>query len=268
MSPLFTPADHCFVVCAYKESPFLQDCVDSLLAQTTPTKILMATATPNDHIRSIAEKAGIELCVNEAEPGIGSDWNFAVRSAGTPLVTLAHQDDTYEPRYAEIMLARMDRAERPLIFFSDYGELRDGEKVDDNRLLRVKRMLMKPLARRGGISDSRYVKRAILRFGNSICCPAVTLNTDRLPRPPFEEEMGSNLDWDAWERFSQLDGEFVYTPKVLMHHRIHVGSTTSALIEDNTRTAEDLEMLERFWPTPIAKAINLLYAKGQKSNES
>lgn len=265
---MFEPADHSFVVCAYKESPYLQECVDSLLAQTTPSSILMATATPNDHIRSIASRAGIELCVSDAAPGIGSDWNFAVSCCSTPLVTLAHQDDTYMPRYVEKMLETMNAATSPLIFFSDYGELRGGKAVDDSTLLKVKRQLLRPLAKRHGISGYRHVKRSIIKYGNAICCPSVTLNMNLLPNPPFMVGMGSNLDWDAWERFSLMEGEFTYAPEVLMHHRIHEGSTTSALIEDNTRTSEDLEMLRRFWPEPIARGLNLIYARGQKSNES
>lgn len=264
---MFTPADHTFVVCAYKESPYLQECVDSLLAQTTKSTILMATATPNDHIRGIAERSGIELRINESAPGIGSDWNYAVGCAATPLVTLAHQDDTYQPQYVEKMLEKINLAEDPLIFFSDYGELRDGEVVDDSKLLQAKRFLLRPLAKRHGVSSYRHVKRSILRFGNAICCPSVTLNMSLLPRPPFRVEMGSNLDWDAWERFSQMSGSFVYEPTILMHHRIHGGSTTSALIKDNTRTSEDLQMLKRFWPSPIAHALNLVYAQGQNSNE-
>ncbi len=265
---MFAPASHSFVVCAYKESPYLQECVKSLLAQTLRTNIVMATSTPNDHIRSIAEKAGIKLYENDAKPGIGSDWNYAVSCAGTPLVTLAHQDDTYMPTYAETMLEQVNGATRPLIFFSNYGELRDGHVVDNNKLLRVKRKLLKPLVKAGGITDRRRIKRAVLKLGNSICCPSVTLNMNQLPRPPFNEQMGSNLDWDAWERFSRLNGEFVYCPEILMHHRIHLASTTSELIGNNTRTAEDLEMLERFWPTPVARTINLAYSLGQKSNAS
>lgn len=263
---LLTPSDHTFVICAYKESPYLQECVSSVLSQTVPSTVLIATSTPNEHIQSVAERSGIKLFINAAVPGIGSDWNYAVGCSDTKLVTLAHQDDTYMPHYAERMLSLVNLAERPLIFFSDYGELRDGNPVDDSRLLRVKRTLLRPLARRHGISGRRGVKRGILRLGNPICCPSVTLNMDILPSPPFHEEMGSNLDWDAWERFSRLEGEFVYAPEVLMHHRIHGGSTTSALIKDNTRTAEDLCMLERFWPKPLAQVLNTAYARGQQSN--
>lgn len=261
----FSPTDHTFAVCAYGESPYLGECLASLASQTVPTRVIVATSTPNALIERAAREAGAELFVSGERPGICSDWNHAVRRAGTPLVTIAHQDDTYAPGYAEHMLSGMSTAERPLIFFTNYGELRNGREVDDNRLLRVKRHLLRPIERAGATSSVR-VKRRILSLGSAICCPSVTLHTELLPNPPFQSPMRSNLDWDAWERFSRLDGSFVYDPVILMHHRIHAGSETSALIRDNTRTAEDLEMLSRFWPRPVARLINLAYAAGQGSN--
>ena len=263
---MFSPADHTFVVCAFRESPYLDECVESLLAQTVRTTVIVATSTPNARIERSARSHDLPLYVSDGPSGICSDWNHAVSRATTPLVTIAHQDDTYEPAYAERMLERMSRAERPLIYFTDYGELRDGRAVDDGTLLRVKRLLLRPLARRGGASDDPRVKRRILSVGSSICCPSVTLNLPALPSPPFQSPMRSNLDWDTWERYARLPGSFVYDDEVLMHHRIHAGSETSALIRDHTRGAEDLEMLERFWPAPVARLINRVYALGQRSN--
>lgn len=263
---MFSPSDHTFVLCAYGESPYLEECLSSLMAQTTRTNVLMATSTPNDRIRAVASGSGVPLFVNPDGPGIASDWNFAISCATTPLVTVAHQDDTYAPAYAEHALKGMGRARRPLIFFTNYGEIRNGEEVNDNRLLSIKRRLLRPMAKVGNISDSTRTKRRILSLGSSICCPSVTLNLPALPSPPFRTGMKSDLDWDAWERFSRLDGSFVYDPEILMHHRIHEGSETSALIKDNTRTHEDLEMLKRFWPSPVARLINLIYSQGQKSN--
>lgn len=262
---VFSPSDHTFAICAYKESPYLEECVSSLMAQTTRTNVIIATSTPNPSIDRVAQRHGLPVFASGAPSGICADWNHASSRATTPLVTIAHQDDTYEPTYAERMLEAMNRASHPLIFFCNYGELRDGRPVDDNRLLRVKRMLLRPMARRGVSGDAR-VKRGILSLGSSICCPSVTLYVPALPSPPFQSTMRSNLDWDTWERYSHLDGEFVYDSKVLMHHRIHGGSETSALIRDNTRTAEDLEMLGRFWPAPVARALNHIYALGQRSN--
>ena len=47
-------SNHTFVVCAYKESEYLKECIESLLAQTVKSRIVIATSTPNEHIRSIA----------------------------------------------------------------------------------------------------------------------------------------------------------------------------------------------------------------------
>ena len=142
---MFDSSDHSFVVCAYKESPYLEECVKSLLDQTADPTILIVTSTPNDHIAEIAHDHGIPLCVREGNPGIGVDWNFALHSASTPLVTIAHQDDWYHPEYLSEMLRLVNQAEDPLLYFTNYAELRDGSLVEDNRLLRVKRRMLKKL---------------------------------------------------------------------------------------------------------------------------
>ena len=263
---MYLPSDHSFVVCAYGESPFLEDCIESLLSQDALGSILIASSTPNNHITSLAKRFSLDLFINGGQPGIGSDWNFAVSCARSPLVTLAHQDDVYEPGYTRTMLAAMNRAQRPLLFFSNYGELRGLKTVDDNALLRIKRFLLRPLMKRGGVSGETHVKRSILKFGNAIDCPSATLNMSLLPSPPFKEDFGSNLDWDAWERFSLLDGEFVYSPEILMHHRIHAESTTTSLIGDNRRTDEDYRMLRRFWSAPVARLLNSVYSLAHISN--
>ena len=84
---------HTFAVCAYGESPYLEECVQSLLAQKVRTRILIATSTPNSYIYGIGEKYGIPVHINHGEKGLAGDWNFAYSCATTPLVTLAHQDD-------------------------------------------------------------------------------------------------------------------------------------------------------------------------------
>ena len=51
-----------------------------------------------------------------------------------------------------------------------------------------------------------------------------------------------------------------------MGHRVHENSTTTEIIESNQRTIEDLELLKKFWPVPIAKLINKFYKKAEDSN--
>ena len=97
--------------------------------QTIKSNILIATSTPNDYIKGIADKYTIPYYINKGEGGITQDWNFAYSCAKTKYITIAHQDDIYEKDYLEIVLKHITRAKHPLLFFSDYYEIRDGKKV-------------------------------------------------------------------------------------------------------------------------------------------
>ena len=57
--------EHTFVVLAYKESKFLEECLKSVKNQSIPSKVVIATATPNTFIQSLADKYGVEIIVNE-----------------------------------------------------------------------------------------------------------------------------------------------------------------------------------------------------------
>ena len=262
---MITKNDHTFVICAYQESPYLEECIKSVCNQTVTTNVVIVTSTENNHIRELSKKYGIELLIKKGEPGIASDWNFALSVAKTPLVTIAHQDDVYESRYAEELLLMECRLDRLLIYFTNYDEIRGNKQVESNTLLNVKRVLLSPL-RNGRFQSSRIVRRRILSLGSAICCPSVTVNKNNIPLPLFQKGMGSNLDWQAWERLSKYTGSFYYNDSILMHHRIHEGSETTRLINDKTRGSEDLAMFELFWPKPIAIIINKAYSLSEKSN--
>ena len=264
----FTPEDHTFAVCAYEESPWLEDCLKSLAAQTVRTRILIATGTPNGTIDRAAEQYHVPVIVHEGGKGIGSDWNAAFDAAGTKLVTITHQDDLYDPRYAEQMLADMNRAKDPIIWFCGYGELRNGETVYVNRNMKIKKAMLSPLKNRAG-QGSRWVRRRVLSLGSPICCPAVTYVKERCGAENiFSTEMKVSLDWDQWEIQSRKKGAFVYRAEPLMCHRVHEESETTKLIASNIRGEEDLQMFRRFWPEPIAKRLGKAYAASEKSNKT
>lgn len=257
--------EHTFVICAYKESPYLEECIQSLRSQTVPSRIIMATSTPNDYIRALADKYNIPLHVNPGEGGITQDWNFGYSCCDTPLITIAHQDDVYLPEYTRRVLERIQEAGQPLICFTDYGELRDGVPVLKNSLLKVKRLMLLPLRVRA-FQRSRWVRRRVLSLGCPICCPSVTFVRENLPDVVFQKGFRSCEDWEAWEKLSKRKGEFLYVKDPLMYHRIHAGSETSAIIGDNARSGEEYEMFRKFWPDWIAGLLVKVYAKGQASN--
>lgn len=260
----YTANNHTFVICAYKESRYLQECIDSLKSQSVKSNIIMVTSTPNDYISSTAEKNGIALFVNKGVAGIGGDWNFGYDSADTELVTIVHQDDTYLEDYLKLMLEALNKAKDPIMAFCHYAELRDGEKVYENRNLKIKKLMLSPLKIN---SSSRLFKRLVIAYGNPICCPAVTYVKEKVGPSPFTNDFGSNIDWQQWERLSNIKGSFAYTDNQQMCHRVHDESTTSALINDDSRTKEDYEMLLKFHTKPVAKLLIKPYSKSQDSNE-
>jgi len=147
--------------------------------------------------------------------------------------------------------------------FCHYAELRDGEKVYENRNLKIKKLMLSPLKIN---SSSRFFRRLVIAYGNPICCPAVTYVKDKVGASPFTNDFGSNIDWQQWERLSNIKGSFAYTDAQQMCHRVHDESTTSDLINDNSRTKEDYEMLLRFHTKPVEKLLIKPYSKGQDSN--
>ena len=257
--------NHTFVICAYKESAFLEECIQSIMKQGVKSNVLLTTSTPNEYISKIAQKYGIEVRVNDGEKGITQDWNFALSQVKTPYATIAHQDDVYEPRYLELVMERIQRCQNPLIVFTDYCELRNGEKVAENMMLKVKRMMLLPL-RIKCFENSKFVRR-VLSMGDPICCPSVTFCLENLELPVFQHGFRSCEDWEAWEKLSYLKGAFCYISEPLMYHRIHEESATTAIINDNARNEENYIMFCKFWPKWIARWINRFYAKSEKSNE-
>jgi len=252
---------HTFAVCAYKESPYLETCILSLKAQTLPAKIVIATSTPNAFIDGVAERYGIPVVVNPKQKGIGFDFDFALHAGDTKLITIAHQDDQYDPKFSEMMVRAW--REDMLIAFTDYREIdKDGVTLPENRNLRIKKLLLFPLRCRF-LQRFRLFKRGAIAIGNGICCPSVTFSAEKMPEKLFSGKMKSNVDWSAWEILSRKKGSFIYIPKERMSHRIHEEATTTKLIHDHKRTAEDYAMYRRFWPAFIAKRLCRLYSRSE-----
>ena len=258
---------HTFVVLAYKESSYLEECIKSVLNQKYPSKVVIATSTPNQYIENIADKYSLAIKVNpNPGKGIGYDFDFAVSCGETELTTVAHQDDIYDYEYSDCIVKAYLKNPNSLIVFSDYYEIRDKGNVYSNINLKIKRILLLPM-RSKRVSSTKFGKRLSLRFGNSICCPAVTFVIDNIKSEDiFKCDFVCDVDWFAWEKLSLKDGKFTFVNNPLMGHRVHEESTTTEIINDRIRTKEDLVMFQKFWPKFISNLINKFYVKAENSN--
>ena len=52
---------HTFVICAYKESPYIEECIESLMTQTLKSNIIMVTSTPSQFLTELSEKYDKDL---------------------------------------------------------------------------------------------------------------------------------------------------------------------------------------------------------------
>ena len=64
---------HTFAICAYKESPYLESCVSSLINQSEPSDIIICTSTPNELIDSISKKYGLDVYIRNGESSLKDD---------------------------------------------------------------------------------------------------------------------------------------------------------------------------------------------------
>lgn len=259
--------NHTFVIPAYRESPYLGECIRHLLAQTVESGIIITTSTPTLHTASLAEKYNIPYHINPKTGGIADDWNFALAQSQTPLVTIAHQDDIYETGYVQAITSqfRNYKENEVLIAFTDYRDIVNGKTRSGGINALVKHMLLLPFLFKKKIS-SRFFKQLILRFGDPVCCPSVTFNKAALGNFSFSPNYKVALDWYAWYQLSKQTGAFLYIDKKLVRHRIHDQSETVRQINSGLRKQEEQRLFELFWGKALAKLIAGIYTIGHKGN--
>jgi len=258
---------HTFVIPAYKESVYIENCIQSLLAQSVKSDIIVTTSTPSDFLDQMAEKYNLPCHINY-NTGIANDWNFALSKATTPYVTIAHQDDIYEPAYTESILKAVNdnSTENPLILFTGYYDLVNGKTRPVSLNSLVKKTLLFPFAFKNSIG-SQFAKKLLLSFGDPVCCPTVAFNLYSLKDFRFSPEYTCVLDWYAWFQLAKQEGRFCFINKKLVGHRIHSESETSAQIALGKRRSEEEQMFQMIWGHRLAKIISWIYSLGHVDNK-
>ena len=265
---------HTFAVCAYKDSPYLEECLRSVTRQTVKSEVICCTSTPSSYIRELAARYQVPLYVRDGASNIREDWMFAYGKAQGRFVTIAHQDDRYRSDYAEKLLKAWKKYPDLLLFASDYLTIRMTEKEGKmkaipepfNMVWLVKKILRLPLRLRF-LANRTWIKRSSVWFGNSICCPSCTYNKEQIGDDMFHSEYDFALDWDNLYELAGKKGRFICSEKPLIAYRVHAAATTKACIEDNRRTKDEMAMFEKMWPGWLVKILMHFYRKAYKEYE-
>lgn len=255
--------NHTFAICAYKESPYLEECIQSLMRQKKKSNIILCTSSPCDYIEQMVQKYALPYYIRNGQSDIQDDWNFAFDSAKTDYVTIAHQDDVYSEYYFAELSRHLPDKDMSL-YITDYLPLKHGQAGPRDINSKIRRLLRSPLKIKR-FAASKRMRKLTLAFGNSVCCPSITYNKKRLGSTIFDSEFKFCIDWDTCLKYAGQDGHFVYVDKPLVYYRIHDGATSKEFIEDHRRVGEDIAMFSKFWPKPIVKMIMLFYKRAYKT---
>ena len=131
---------HTFVILAYHESDDLEDCIKSVLNQSVKSNVIIATSTKNDYIIELASQYALGVMVNDQKSNKGSDYNYAINTFDTKLVTIAHQDDLYDRNYVKEILKCYSQNKDASIIITDYYEIDNDRKIKRSRELFKKKI--------------------------------------------------------------------------------------------------------------------------------
>lgn len=266
---------HTFSVLAYKESPYIEEAIQSLKAQTVESNIIVCTSTPSPFLEDICNRYNVALKINTAEEkGVASDYDFALAQPDTNYVTLAHQDDIYLPNYCEEMLKSIEKYPDSSIYFTDHIGANTEGKEEVSLLVLIKRFILFLNYGLGYSMKNTFRKRFLFALGCPIISPSVTFNRELLAEFKFSRDYRFAIDWAAWKVLAMKEGRFTYVRKALLAFRIHPGSETSAASKtpggllEHGRYKEDLALFKEFWPDVIAKLLARLYSLSYTMNNA
>ncbi len=255
--------NHTFAILAYKESPFIEECILSLKSQNYSSEIFISTSTPSSFLSALSKKYKIPLLINNNKIDIASDWSFAYKKCKTKYLTLCHQDDLYFPEYTRACVDSMEKNINSLIGFTNYYEIDDNKKMFVSANILVKRIIIKIFFQSPGIFN-KTIKKMFLSFGNPICCPSVIFNKELIGDFIFPGNFSMNLDWAAWIILAERNGGFVYNREKLIARRIHIDAESAKGIVNNKRFIEDNQIFYNLWPKPFSLILSSLYSLSRK----
>ena len=245
------------------DSPYAEQCIESLLAQSSKSNIILVSSTPSDFQRRLAQGYDLPYIVNPAHVGVAADWNFAMEQIKTPYVTLAHQDDHYNESYLQTMLDAFSNGNDGLIAFSDYTHINSGIHQKKPPLLLIKKAILS-IFFGFGVSGYKlrkpFFKRLLVAFSNPICCPTVMYQRQNLASMVFDDDFQVNLDWKYWIDLAAMRGSFVYVPQDLLRYRAHADTSTNLALDSGKRQREDRQCFQLLWPKPVAWLLSRVYS--------
>ena len=247
---------HTFVILAYQESDDLEECIKSVLKQSIKSNVVVATSTPNDYIMDLASSYSLGVMVNEKESNKGSDYNFALQTIDSELITIAHQDDLYNRNYTKEILKKYKENKDATIFFTNNYEIKGDKKIVNSKKLLYRRRFLLPLKYKI-FQKSKFFKKRSLRREKFICTSSITFVKKNISENLFPTNLIYDNDWVALDNLADSNAKFVFIDQKLVGYRI------DDIKECLEKKYEDDEILKTHYPNwYYQKVINKRHNKG------
>lgn len=239
---------HTFVILAYGESDDLEECIKSVVNQSVKSNVVIATSTPNDYIIDLASDYSLGVMVNKSKSNKGRDYNFAINSFDTKLITIAHQDDLYDRNYTKEILSCYKKNPDATIIFTDNYEINNEVKIKKSKKLSQKRYYLYPL-KFSFFQKKKYFKLKCLKPEKYICTSSITFVKENINEDIFPTNFKYDNDWQGLIELAKKDTKFVYLKKDLVGYRIDNKNNTKK------KNDEDKDILKSLYPTWRYKKI-------------
>ena len=230
---------HTFVILAYNESDDLEECIKSVINQSVKSNIVIATSTPNDYIFDLASEYSLGVMINKEKSNKGRDYNFAINSFDTPLVTIAHQDDLYDRNYTKFIQKAYKKNKDATIIFTDNYEIYNDIKIKHSKRLFFRRYFLFPLRFRI-FQNKVFFKLRSLRREKFICTSSITFIKNNIQDEVFPTNLKYDNDWQGLIDLAKKKTRFVYLKDKLVGYRVIEKKIIKKKIEEDTNILKSL----------------------------
>jgi GT2 family glycosyltransferase len=225
------------VVPVWNGARHLREALQSLRQQRA--RIICVDDASTDDSAAIARAAGAEVVQNGRHLGLAENWNRCVDLVTTPFFLLAHQDDVYEPGWAEAMLALLEAHPRAFIAHCKTAAIDDAGRAIATPAARYKESLW---PRHDPYEEGGEAALQRLARGNFIVAPSVVFRTDAVRAIGRFSPLEFVVDWEYWLRGVLAGWTIAGTHRRLVRFRRHGATATRALERTLNRYREEIAL--------------------------
>jgi teichuronic acid biosynthesis glycosyltransferase TuaG len=226
------------ITAAYNAASYIEKCIQSVLAQTAPCRMIIVDDASSDMTLSIARQYAqkfpeqIKVIANQQNMGAAAARNLAVQSAATAYVAILDADDWWQEDKIALQLARLRESGADACYSGRELMQADGSPV--GKIVQVPQQ----------VSYKELLK------GNVIPCSSVLLKReDALRYPMVHDEL--HEDYIVWLSMLRDGRRFVGINEPLLKSRLGEGGKS----RNKGKSAKMTYGVYRYMGIPSWKAV-------------